>query len=369
MKSDCFQNAASSLLAWYGRHSRDLPWRKGRDPYAIWVCEVMLQQTQVAVIRERFGQFMQKFPDVRGLAGSSLDSVLKAWEGLGYYARARNLHKAAKIIVSQHAGKLPEDPQTLLGLPGVGRYTAGAIASIAFGLDEPVLDGNVKRVLCRVFCIRQNPKEGKTERRLWSLARQLVPSGKAGLFNQALMDLGALVCVPGNPRCELCPLAKLCGACARGEQNELPRKGIGKAIPHHDVAAGVIWKSGRILVDQRKPDGLLGGLWEFPGGKRKKGESLKACLVREVREEIGIVVKPLALITSVEHAYTHFRITLYAFECDYVSGRARAIGCAAVRWIRPKELDRFAFPAANKKIIAELRARRCMTRTNKNLGI
>jgi len=345
----------TALLAWFRRHRRDMPWRKTRDPYAIWVSEIMLQQTQVATVKPYYVRFLEAFPDVRALASAPLDAVLKAWEGLGYYARARNLHRAAGQVTERYGGQLPRTVPELRALPGIGAYTAGAIASIAFDLDEPVLDGNVRRVLCRVFRVRGIPTEPKTERKLWSLARALIPSGKASLFNQALMDLGATICIPRDPRCLVCPIKTACQACARNEQAELPARPVRKPTPHHEIAVGIIWRNGRILIDQRKPEGLLGGLWEFPGGKRRPDESLEACVVREVREDLGVKVKVRRPMVTVKHAYTHFRITLHAFECGYVSGRPKPIGCAAWKWITPGELDQYAFPRANLKVIAALR--------------
>ena len=348
---------ATALPAWWKRRRRDLPWRRRSDPYAIWISEIMLQQTQVATVVPYFERFCVRFPDVRTLAEAGLDEVLKVWEGLGYYSRARNLHRAARMVVEQHGGRLPQSAAELRTLPGIGRYTAGAIASIAFGLDEPVLDGNVTRVLCRVFSVRQQPKTAPVQRRLWSLARRLIPAGRAGLFNQAMMDLGATVCVPSGPRCPQCPLRKVCRARARGEQDKLPVKTKRPPLPHQTIVAGVIRKGGRILIDQRNPDGLLGGLWEFPGGKVEPGEGLQDALRREVREELGIEIRVLEPIATVRHAYTHFRITLHAFDCRHVSGRPAPLQCAACKWVGRKDLDRYAFPRANRKIIEALISR------------
>jgi A/G-specific adenine glycosylase len=344
------------LLRWFKRHRRAMPWRGAKDPYAIWVSEIMLQQTQVAAVTPYFLRFLNRFPNVRALARARMDAVLKAWEGMGYYSRARNLHRAAREVVSRFGGRLPATAPELLTLPGIGRYTAGAIASIAFGQDEPVLDGNVTRVLCRVFRIRKDPKAAAVRDELWSLARRLVPPERAGLFNQALMDLGATVCAPRNPGCPNCPIAADCGARAHGEQDAIPVKRPRKPTPHHDIAAGVIRRAKRILIDQRKADGLLGGLWEFPGGKRQRGEALKACLRREVREELGIGIRVLRPLITVEHAYSHFCITLHAYECRHVSGAPRALGCADWKWVTLEELDRYAFPAANRRIITALRS-------------
>jgi A/G-specific adenine glycosylase len=359
------EQVREGLLRWYAVHGRDLPWRRTRDPYAIWVSEVMLQQTRVETVVPYYERWMRRLPTVEALARARMGTVLKLWEGLGYYARARNLQRGAKAVVAEWGGKLPSTAGELSRLPGVGRYTAGAIASIAFGRTEPVLDGNVRRVLCRLFRIRTNPREPKTARRLWRLAAALVKPGDAGRVNEALMDLGATVCVPREPRCEVCPVASACEVRGRLEQAMIPVRKRKPPIPHYEIAAGVVWKAGRILIDRRQAEGLLGGLWEFPGGKRLPGETAEACVVREVEEELGVrvdVVRPLA---TVRHAYTHFRITLEAFECRWKSGRPRALGCAAWKWVRPEELDRYAFPTANRRVIEALRNARSPARSRR----
>jgi A/G-specific adenine glycosylase len=317
----------------------------------------MLQQTRVATVCEYYGRFLERFGTVEDLARASLTDVLKAWEGMGYYARARNLHAAARQVVADFGGRLPATPAELRRLPGVGPYTAAAIASIAFGLDEPVLDGNVTRVVARLFAVEGNPASAATRKRLLALAGKLIAPGQAGRVNQALMDLGATVCTPRGPRCETCPLEGHCEAAALGRQEELPRKARRRRGPHYDVAAGVVWRRGRVLIDRRKGDGLLGGLWEFPGGKRRAEESLEQAVVREVREELGIEIRCLSPLVTVRHAYTHFRITLHAFECRHVSGRCRPIGCDAFRWVRLAELGDYPFPRANHRVIAALRAK------------
>jgi len=349
--------ARKALLAWYRRHQRDLPWRRTRDPYAVWVAEVMLQQTQVATVVPYYARFLKRFPTVARLAKAPLGAVLKAWEGLGYYGRARRLHRAAKIVAGEFGGRLPKTATELHRLPGIGRYTAGAIASIAFGRAEPVLDGNVERVLCRVFRIRRNAKASATQKRLWRLAQLMVAPGRAGTVNQALMDLGATVCTPRGPACGRCPLRRVCSAREHGEQDRLPIRGRRKPVPHYDVPVAVIRKRGRVLIDRRRTEGFLGGLWEFPGGKPEAGESLEACLRREVREELGIGVEVVRPLVTARHAYTHFRVTLHAFVCRHTSGRPRAIECAAWTWVTLDELDAYAFPKGSHKIITALRAR------------
>ena len=308
------------LLRWYARAGRDLPFRRTRDPYAIWISEIMLQQTRVETVLPYYRRFLRRFPNVRTLARTKLDDVLKLWEGLGYYARARNLHRAARQILDHHAGRFPTDLAAIRSLRGVGPYTAGAIASIAFGLDQPALDGNVRRVLIRLACLTAPTIDNG---RLWELAASLLPAGRAGDFNQALMDLGATVCLPRQPRCPDCPLRANCKARQKGLQDRLPRKKPRKPLPHYDVVAAVILKRGRVLISRRKPEALLGGLWEFPGGKVQPRETHAAALRRELREELGIEISVGEPLAVVRHAYSHFRITLRAFLCRHLRLRPR----------------------------------------------
>lgn len=365
------------LLRWAGGKLRGWPWRdEPHEPYRTWVSEVMLQQTQAATVAPYFTRFVERFPDVQTLADASLDEVLKTWEGLGYYSRARNLHKAAQIVAVEHGGQLPRSLEGLMKLPGIGRYTAGAIASIAFGVDAPVLDGNVRRVLCRLFAIRGDPRAAATQKQLWQLAESLLPPGQAGAFNEALMELGATVCTPRAPDCAHCPLAGtdqagdrqgrpyrhapaatsagVCEAYAQGIAESLPVKAARRPLPYYDVTAAVIRKRGKLLIAQRRSGDMLGGLWEFPGGKCQDGETLPACLRREIKEELGITIEVGEKIVAVKHAYTHFKITLHAFACRHVAGRVRAVGVADWHWVTPDELDAFAFPVTDQKIIAAL---------------
>jgi A/G-specific adenine glycosylase len=344
----------SPLLRWYRKAARDLPWRRTKDPYAIWVSETMLQQTQVETVKPYYERFLKRFPTVEALAAADIDTVLKLWEGLGYYSRARNFHKAARQIVDRFAGKLPQTRDELLSLPGIGPYTAGAVASIAFGRREPLVDGNVARVLCRLCLIRKDPKPPATRRLLWDIAAELLPRRDVGSFNQALMELGSQICVPRKPRCDMCPLRQVCQAQISNLQDEIPVRGRTRKIPSYVVAVAVIFKRGRILIDKRKPEGLLGGLWEFPGGKKQPGETLEQAAVREVREELGIEIRVDELLTTVDHAYSHFRIRLHAFKCTFVRGTPCCRTCDDLKWVRPGELDRYAFPAANRKIISLL---------------
>lgn len=346
------------LLHWYARQQRDLPWRRTKDPYRIWISEIMLQQTRVNAVVPYYRRFLRRFPTLASLARAPLDAVLKAWEGLGYYARARHLHAAARYILARRRGRFSRTFAEMLALPGIGRYTAGAIASIAFDQPVPVLDGNVRRVLCRVFNIAADPSLSATQKRLWRLAADLLPASHPGSFNQALMELGATVCTPRRPQCSVCPVSEICQARRLGIQETLPRKRRRRALPHYDIAAGVIWKDHRLLIAQRAARGLLGGLWEFPGGKREQGESLTEALRREIKEELGIQVEVGEKIARAEHAYTHFRLSLHVYQCRYRSGKPRALQCAAWRWVTPRQLDHYAFPAANRRVINLLQAKR-----------
>jgi len=343
------------LLAWYERNQRDLPWRKSRDPYHITVAEFLLHQTRVSTALPYYERFLQLFPDWASLAQASLDDVLKAWEGLGYYARARNLHALARRVCSEHGGQLPDTAAALLALPGIGPYTVGAIRSIAFGQDVAAVDGNARRVLSRLFAITTDPTSSAGSRQMQQLAATLLPPGQAAAFNQALMDLATAICTPQRPACLLCPLGEDCRARSLNLQESLPVRHPRKALPHYDIAAGVIWRDKNLLIAQRPPKGLLGGLWEFPGGKREPAESLEECLVREVHEELAIMIQVGELLATVEHAYTHFRITLHAYTCHYLAGEPQAIGCVAWKWVTVIELDGYAFPAANRTIIESLR--------------
>ncbi len=356
---DVFRTA---LLAWYDAHARDLPWRGDNTPYHTWVSEIMLQQTQAATVIPYYLRFIERFPTVQTLADAPIDEVLKLWEGLGYYRRAHNLHQAARIIVAQHDGQLPRDEKALLALPGVGRYTAGAIRSIAFGAPAPVLDGNVKRILARLDDISASIDLRETEKALWARATALISHQRPGDFNQALMELGATVCLPATPACAACPVADFCAAQAQGVQMQRPVRTPKKRIPHYDVAAGVVWHADdpkRFLIAQRPAAGMLGGMWEFPGGKQEPGESLPQTLARELMEELGIQVTVGEKLTVVKHAFTHFRITLHAFHARHVSGEPQCLGVDDWRWVTLEEAAVFAMAKTDRAIIAKLRKSEC----------
>jgi len=335
------------LLRWYERDKRDLPWRRGVTAYRTWVAEIMLQQTQVATVVPYYRRFLKRFPSVKSLAGAKEDQVLKLWEGLGYYSRARSLLKAARVIRDEHGGRFPRTVEGLLTLPGVGRYTAGAIASIAMGGDVPVVDGNVIRVFSRLLDCHEDVTRGPVKDFFWDVAEGLLPKGRSGDFNQALMELGATVCRPKGPACLLCPLKGVCRARLAGTEERLPLKRKRGAVPHYTIGVGVVWKGNKVLIARRPSSGLLGGLWEFPGGKQQAGESLPECVRREVAEELGIDVTVGEPMMTVKHAYSHFKVTLHFYRCRWRQGRPKALGCTAWKWVRPSDLSQYAFPAGS----------------------
>ena len=372
------------LLTWFRTHRRDLPWRRTRDPYAIWVSETMLQQTQVATALPYYERFLAHFPTIRALAAATDQQVLKAWQGLGYYRRATNLHKAARAVVREHGGRVPDDPAAMAALPGVGRYTCGAVLSIAYGRPLAALDGNAVRVIARWLGITACVDDAATRRTLWQAAEALVPQpggmprpslpghgrrgkthahAKSGVgmpphdanlpgdWNQAVMELGSRVCLPRGPRCDACPVRRLCRAAADGLQDRIPRRRRRKPVPHIEVGAGIVWRRGRVLLCKRKADAMLGGLWEFPGGKRRRGESIQACIRRELREECDLAVTVGEHLVDVTHTYSHLRVTLRCWHCRAGPGRVRRLGCDEARWVRPEEIANFPLPAADVKIL------------------
>lgn len=342
---------ADSLLAWYRPGDRDVPWRRSRDPYRIWIGEVMAQQTRIGSVLRYYDRFLERFPSPEALADASLDEVLKEWEGLGYYARARRLRAAACEVVRRYGGTLPDEPGQLETLPGIGPYTAGAIASLAFGRDEPAVDGNVRRLLSRLFDLAR-----PTPPTLESTARGLIEArpGRAAEINQAMMDLAATVCTPRRPGCGTCPLASCCRALAKGRVHERPPRRSRAPLPHQAVGVGVVWRDRQVLIARRPPAGLLGGLWEFPGGKLEAGESAADAVKRELMEEIGIEVAVGELIDRVDHAYSHFRVTLHFHRATHLSGEARPRAATEVRWVEPRSLGEYAFPAASLGVVGRL---------------
>lgn len=343
-----------SLLNWYQEQGRDLPWRRSRDPYAIWISEIMLQQTQVLTVIPYYTRWLEQFPTLQSLAAADQQAVLKAWEGLGYYARARNLQRAAQAIVEQFQGQFPQHLDEALSLPGIGRTTAGGILSAAFDRPTAILDGNVKRVLARLIALQRPPAKAMDD--LWTLSERLLDPGRPRDFNQALMDLGAMVCTPRQPSCLRCPWQPDCQAYNLNSVTKIPMREASDPLPHKQIGVAVIWNAAaEILIDRRKPEGLLGGLWEFPGGKLEAGESVQDCIRREVQEEMGIEVAVGDHLITLDHAYTHFKVTLQVYHCQHLAGEPQAIECDEIRWVMLQELDQYPFPKANGRIIDALR--------------
>jgi A/G-specific adenine glycosylase len=346
---------AKKILVWYSRHRRDLPWRRTRDPYCIWVSEIMLQQTQVETVIPYYRRFVSSFPTVDSLAKAPANEVLKAWENLGYYSRARNLHAAAKEVAHRWKGTIPDNLDDLRLLPGIGPYTAAAILSFAHNRRTATLDGNVRRVLCRLFCILEPVHLPSTLKLISEIASELVPERASSAFNQGLMDLGASICTASKPSCPVCPLKKQCLALQAEIQGTLPSGKKRKPLPHKDMTAGIIRDvQGRLLLVQRPMKGLLGGLWKFPGGEKKTEESLEGSLKRSMREELGIRIKVGKPVISVKHTFTHFRMTLHAFECTVAGSGPHARVRQNGEWIAPSDLKRFPFSKADRKIIGAL---------------
>ena len=339
------------LLAWYGTRDRHVPWRGETDPYRVWIGEVMAQQTRIGTVATYYERFLERFPALPALAAARLDEVLKAWEGMGYYGRARRLHLAAREVMAKYGGDVPDDPAALRALPGIGPYTAGAIASLAFGRAEPAIDGNVRRVLSRLFDLELPDRS-----RLEAAARELLASGRgdAASVNQALMDLGSDICRPRNPACEACPLGSSCLARARGTVESRPPPRARRSLPHQHVGVGVVRRGELVLIAHRPESGLLGGLWEFPGGKVETGESPADAVRRELMEEIGIEIEVGDLIERVDHAYSHLRVTLHFHAAVYVAGDPQVRAASEARWVDPKTLGDYAFPAASHSIVSRL---------------
>ncbi|MBI1793954.1 MAG: A/G-specific adenine glycosylase [Chloroflexi bacterium] len=341
---------SSRLLIWYRDNERDLPWRglfRG-DPYAVWVSEIMLQQTRVETVIPYFEKWMKQFPNVKALADASEQEVLHVWEGLGYYSRARNLHKAAKIVVEKYNGELPRDLGALRQLPGIGRYTVGAIASMAFGLDEPTLDGNLRRVFARVFDVSQPADSSAGEKILWGLAAAHLPRGRAGDYNQALMDLGAAICLPKNPHCLACPLTKLCKARELGIQEKRPVLKPKKSTPHYVYVAAVIIQRGCVLLAKRPSKGLLGGLWEFPNG-RVNGDPAKE-LAKAIQLATRLKVKRKEALGIIRHAYTHFKVAVHVFRCELISISKDE----NIKWVKLDELQEYPMGRVDRQVSQKL---------------
>ena len=345
---------STRLLNWYNIHKRILPWRDHPDSYAVWVSEIMLQQTRVETVISYFEKWMKLFPTVKKLAQADEQDVLNAWEGLGYYSRARNLHKAAKIVAEKFDGELPRNLDDLKSLPGIRKYTVGAIASMAFGMDEATLDGNLRRVFSRLFDVAEFADSPAGEKIMWQLARDHLPKGKAGDYNQALMDLGATICIPKNPRCLLCPLMELCEARKNGTQELRPVLKPKKKPPHYVDVAAVIIKHGKVLLSQRPADGLLGNMWEFPNARVNAAEDggLSGREVdKSIKAQTQLQVKKKEALGIVQHAYTHFKVTVHVFMCESISIPKNK----NLKWVKISELENYPMGKVDRQIALKLK--------------
>ncbi len=347
---------SENLLDWYHKNKRDLPWRRTDSPYMIWVSEIMLQQTRVDTVIPYYHRFLGAFPTVYDLADADQQKVLKQWEGLGYYSRGRNLHQAAKMVVNRFNGNIPSDYETITQLKGIGPYTAAAVLSIAFQKKHAVVDGNVIRVLARFYGIEDDIRSGKTKKRVQAFADELISEDEPGDFNQAIMELGATVCTPKNPLCNQCPLSSDCVAYQTVKTDTIPYKSPAKKVPHHQIAVGIIVnQKNELLIALRPNDVMLGGLWEFPGGKKENGESLPDTVSRELTEELGVEVDVYKKFKKLKHAYSHFKITMHAYWCTILNGTPKPISGKELRWVSLSEIDQYPFPKANKTLIDELK--------------
>jgi A/G-specific adenine glycosylase len=341
------------FLAWYDIHRRDLPWRHSRDPYAIWISETMLQQTRVETVIPYYERFLGRFPDMQTLADADQEDVYAHWAGLGYYSRARNLHSAARRVVDDFAGELPDGAEDLRSLPGVGRYTAGAVASIAFDRPEAIVDGNVKRVLARLLGIRRDVNDKDVAERIWAEAARLADGERPGDLNQALMELGATVCTPRAPQCSTCPLSRSCDARRAGDAEELPRKAAKARV--RKVSGVAVWleRRGRVLAVKREAGGLLGGLWELPGGDLEDGEKPEDGAQRLLGHHLGLSVSGLSRAGRVKHVFTHRALTLHVLRAE-AEGRVRRRGLARHRWLSANDMRELATATVTRKALGVL---------------
>ncbi len=341
------------IVLWYGRNARDLPWRADPTPYSVWVSEVMLQQTVVATVGPYFRRWMERFPDVATLAAGPERAVLAAWEGMGYYRRARRLHAAARLIVERHGGRVPCAREDLLALPGVGPYIAAAVRSIAFGEDEVALDANVVRVFMRLLALEGTGAEADVRREVRAAARAALPPGRSAELNQGLMDFGSLICRARAPLCPGCFLRGRCAAFAGGRQHEIPRRDP-RRLKKIRTAVAVIRRDGEVFLQRRPDDGLFAGMWEFPGGKLREGESPREGLARECREELGVAVRPGPKLIELTHYYTAFHVRLHALLCPDPGGLPLDDDHC---WVAADKLSDYPMPSANRRVVEALAER------------
>lgn len=344
------------LLKWFDAHQRDLPWRKNRSPYRVWVSEIMLQQTQVATVIDYYNRFMKRFPSVQKLADADQAEVLKLWEGLGYYRRARQLHAAAKVVVDQYRGRFPTEFEDVISLPGIGRYTAGAILSIAQEQRLPILEGNTIRLLARLLAMGDDPRTSGNQKRLWKLSASLLPAKRCGDFNQALMELGSEICTPRNPSCQACPVSNYCVAFVKGLQNELPA--AGRKMQFEDLHEAVVvarrgsGKKAKYLVRQCGPDERWTGLWDFPRYPVDADTPVEG-LSQSLLQQTGLSATIVPTDVRIKHGVTKYRITLDCYLANGVSGRLKK-SATPIRWLLESELTDLPMSTTGRKIVDRL---------------
>ena len=342
-----------SILSWYDKNKENFPWRVTKNPYKIWISEIMLQQTQVKTVIPFYENWIKKFPTIYDVANASDEVLFKYWEGLGYYNRVNNFRSACKEIIASHNGVIPQSKLELINLKGIGDYTSSAIASIAFNKKNYVIDGNVKRIMARVLCLKDFSKISLNQ--IHEFLSNYIDCNRPGDFNQGLMDLGRDVCKPKKPLCEICPISYQCEAYSINATHLYPiPKQKNKKLPHYIIGVGVIWNNNKILITKRKKNTLLGGLWEFPGGKLIKNESISECIKREIYEELSIDVEVQNFIIKVNHKYSHFSITLHAHHCLYKKGTIKCNAADDWKWIKSAQLADFPFPKANHYIFPHI---------------
>jgi A/G-specific adenine glycosylase len=343
------------LRSWFRTRSRDLPWRKTNDPYAIWVSEIMLQQTQVATVIDYFFRFLHRFPTVVDLAQADTQEVLKYWEGLGYYRRARQMHAAANQIVAEHAGEFPSNFDQILALPGIGRYTAGAICSFAFDQSQPILEANTQRLYCRLMKWEGDPKSGQSQKALWRFAEEFVPEKNAGEINQALMELGSLVCTPSHPKCEQCPLQTFCPTFAQNRQADIPKPPKPKEFEHLHEVAWVVWDRDQVLVRECLPGERWEGLWDFPRFAIEAEQQLDDERFALLLKRFGLKVHAPTLRMRIKHGVTKYKITLDCFDVQWKAGPQAIIG--NYRWLRFDQLHEVPLHSTARRIAKSILGR------------
>ncbi len=341
------RNISNSLIEWYSNNKRDLPWRKSKNIYSVWLSEIMLQQTQVDTVKPFYNNWINQYPSIASVAKTNEENLLKIWEGLGYYNRCRNFHKASRLVMDNYNGNIPIVHSDFIKLPGVGPYISAAVLSISKGKPLPAVDVNIKRVLSRILRLKKDSK--RNLKYMLSTIEKWMKHNNPGDINEALMDLGATVCRPNQAQCHICPLSKNCNGYLSGNPEKYPQKVIKKSIPHFSVVTCLLWRDDRFLIMKRDKKNHLGGLWEFPGGKIKENEQMDYALRRELKEECGISINIGKKIGKVKHKYSHFSIDLYAYHCTTKNGSSIKTDQPYL-WVEPEDIDQYPFPKANHKL-------------------